>query len=77
MKGPSSGLASRVARKALSGYRRFISPALPRVCRFDPSCSVYADQAIERYGLLRGLGLAFLRLGRCHPLHPGGFDPLK
>lgn len=77
MKEARSGLPSRLARKALSGYRRFISPALPPVCRFDPTCSAYADQAIERYGLLRGLGRAFLRLARCHPLHPGGFDPLR
>ncbi|HHS13900.1 MAG TPA: membrane protein insertion efficiency factor YidD [bacterium] len=57
-------------------YRRWISPGLPRSCRFYPTCSQYAIQAIEKYGLMRGLGVSFKRVARCHPLHPGGFDPL-
>ncbi|MGH9487543.1 MAG: membrane protein insertion efficiency factor YidD [Terriglobales bacterium] len=60
----------------LRGYQRVISPWLPPSCRFYPSCSEYALQAVERYGLLRGSGLAVWRLLRCHPFHPGGFDPV-
>ncbi len=57
-------------------YKRAVSPLLPRACRFEPTCSVYASQAIERYGLLRGLRLAVSRLLRCHPFRRGGFDPV-
>lgn len=55
-------------------YRRFISPVLPPACRFYPSCSQYAQLAIERHGLLSGTLLALGRLARCHPWHPGGVD---
>lgn len=61
---------------AIHGYQRFISPGLPAACRFHPSCSAYAATAIERYGPLKGLWLAVRRLSRCHPLHPGGIDPV-
>ncbi len=57
-------------------YQRFISPALPSACRFQPSCSVYAVEAIERFGLFRGGGMALARILRCQPFHPGGFDPV-
>lgn len=77
VRGRSAGLAAKLARKAIAAYRRFVSPALPPSCRFHPTCSAYADQAIEHYGLLRGLGLTIVRLAKCHPLHPGGFDPLR
>jgi putative membrane protein insertion efficiency factor len=57
-------------------YQKFISPGLPRSCRFAPSCSQYALEAIQRYGALKGVWLGALRLARCHPWHPGGFDPV-
>lgn len=60
----------------IAGYRFWISPWLGPACRFDPTCSDYAGQAIERYGVIRGCGLAVWRLLRCHPFHPGGPDPL-
>lgn len=57
-------------------YQRFISPILPPSCRFVPSCSRYSYEAIERYGVARGGWLGVRRLLRCHPLHPGGHDPV-
>ncbi len=57
-------------------YRRWISPALPARCRFYPSCSAYALEAITRHGAFRGTALAVWRLLRCHPFHPGGYDPV-
>ena len=57
-------------------YKRFLSPLLPSACRFEPTCSVYARDAIERHGLMRGAGLAARRLLRCQPLARGGFDPV-
>ena len=60
----------------LRGYKLLISPLLPPACRFYPTCSVYAVEAIERFGVLRGSYLAIKRLLRCHPWHPGGFDPV-
>lgn len=57
-------------------YQWTLSPLIGPACRFYPSCSQYAQQAILRFGLLRGGWLALKRLGRCHPWHPGGFDPV-
>ena len=57
-------------------YQLFISPLLGNHCRFYPSCSQYAREAIEQYGVLRGGWLAIRRLLRCHPWHPGGVDPV-
>jgi putative membrane protein insertion efficiency factor len=61
---------------AIRFYQRTLSKLLPPACRFEPSCSEYAAQAVQRYGALRGLRLAGLRLLRCGPWHPGGFDPV-
>lgn len=60
----------------IKAYRYFISPLLPPSCRFSPTCSRYAIQAIEGHGVLRGGGLAFLRIIRCHPFCEGGYDPV-
>ena len=57
-------------------YRWFVSPLLGPNCRFYPTCSCYAQQAIHRHGALRGSWLAARRIGRCHPWNPGGFDPV-
>lgn len=60
----------------LTGYRRFISPLLGPRCRFYPSCSAYALEAVQVHGAVRGSWLAVRRLSRCHPFHPGGLDPV-
>lgn len=57
-------------------YKRFISPLLPPMCRFEPTCSVYTMQAVEKYGVVRGVWLGIRRLLRCHPFNPGGWDPV-
>ena len=62
--------------KLVRAYKIVISPWLPVACRFTPSCSEYTAEAIERYGVLRGVARGMTRLSRCHPLHRGGFDPL-
>jgi len=67
-------------RRAVLGllrfYKRFVSPLLPAACRFYPSCSEYAMQAVELHGVWRGAGLALWRLARCHPFSKGGYDPV-
>jgi hypothetical protein len=61
----------------IKGYRYCISPLLPSLCRFTPSCSQYSLEAIGRYGALKGLFLSLRRISKCHPFHPGGHDPVK
>ncbi len=60
----------------LSGYKKFISPVLPAACRHIPTCSEYAVQAITKYGLIKGGGKSILRLVKCNPFFPGGYDPV-
>jgi len=69
-------LAARAVLLAIRFYQRVISPAFPPSCRFFPSCSEYAYQAVQKYGTLRGSWLGLTRLLRCHPFHPGGYDPV-
>ena len=66
----------RIALAAIAAYQRRISPALPRRCRYEPTCSDYAVQAIRRFGVGRGALLACWRLLRCNPFSHGGFDPI-
>jgi hypothetical protein len=65
-----------IALASLRFYKRFLSPLLPSACRFEPTCSVYMYQAVEKYGVVRGVWLGLKRIGRCHPFHPGGYDPV-
>ena len=67
---------ARLAVAVLSFYKRTVSPLLPPACRFEPTCSIYAREAIERHGLARGTLLAVKRLLRCHPFNAGGLDPV-
>lgn len=73
---PRPGIVSRALMGAIRLYQMTISQALPPSCRFYPSCSEYTLQAIARYGVLKGAWLGARRLLRCHPFHPGGYDPV-
>jgi uncharacterized protein len=82
--GDDAGLRVRLKRavRALAiapivVYRRFVSPAIPRRCKYEPTCSRYAIDAIREYGILRGLLLAGWRLLRCNPWSHGGYDPIE
>ncbi|MDQ3612117.1 MAG: membrane protein insertion efficiency factor YidD [Actinomycetota bacterium] len=70
------GPVARLLLAVVSGYRRWISPLLGPRCRFAPTCSAYAEQAMRSHGAGRGSWLALRRLARCHPFHPGGHDPV-
>lgn len=69
-------LPKKIALGIIAAYRYCISPLLPPSCRFTPSCSRYAAEAITRYGLLKGSFLALKRIVKCHPLCSGGYDPV-
>jgi hypothetical protein len=62
---------------AVGAYKKFVSPILPRCCRYYPSCSTYAVQSIRKHGPWRGSLRSVHRICRCHPWHPGGFDPVE
>ena len=66
-----------VALGLLRIYKLCISPLLPSACRFHPTCSEYMKEAIEKHGVIKGVGLGLHRLSRCHPFHQGGFDPVR
>lgn len=72
----SASRAARLLVLPVIAYRRWMSPALPPRCRFHPSCSAYAVEALHRHGAGRGLALAGWRVLRCQPFHPGGYDPV-
>ncbi|MFQ5960739.1 MAG: membrane protein insertion efficiency factor YidD [Candidatus Methylomirabilales bacterium] len=73
----SSTPLAKIALIPLAAYRRFVSPLFPPACRFFPTCSAYAEEAITRHGLAQGLTLSVRRVLKCHPRHPGGFDPVR
>lgn len=73
---PRSSPAQRVAIAVIRWYQRYVSPRTPPTCRFTPTCSEYAAQAIRRYGVLHGIWLGTLRILRCNPWCPGGYDPV-
>lgn len=73
---PVLQLPRRGVELLIRGYQRGVSPLLPPSCRFSPTCSQYTLDAVRRYGALRGVWLGLRRLARCHPWHPGGYDPV-
>lgn len=69
-------IASRLLRAGVRGYQLFISPLLPPSCKFEPTCSHYALQALSRHGAVKGAALSVWRILRCNPWNEGGFDPV-
>lgn len=67
----------RILIIVLKGYKILISPLLPSACRFYPTCSEYMMEAVSKHGAVRGVWLGLKRLGRCHPFHSGGYDPVR
>jgi putative membrane protein insertion efficiency factor len=67
----------RLLIQLLIFYKRWVSPLLPSACRFHPTCSEYMRQAVARHGAVTGVWMGLKRLGRCHPFHEGGFDPVR
>ena len=69
-------MVAEILIRIIGGYQRYISPILPPACRFTPSCSAYTKEAIQLYGAGVGAWMGVRRLGRCHPFHAGGYDPV-
>ncbi len=69
-------MARSLALKLIRGYQVVVSPFMGRNCRYSPTCSAYTYEAVERHGFLTGVRMGMARLGRCHPLHEGGYDPV-
>lgn len=70
------GPGALVVRAVIRFYQRLLSPTLGKNCRYTPTCSQYAYEAVGRFGVVKGGALAVKRIGRCHPLHEGGYDPV-
>ena len=69
-------MVKRLCLSMIRGYQKYISPCFPSTCRFVPTCSTYCYQAIEKYGVIKGLYLGIRRILKCNPFHPGGYDPV-
>lgn len=70
-------MIKKLVIQAIRSYKYIISPMLPLSCRFSPTCSEFAITAIQKHGVLKGFCLSIMRLLKCHPFHPGGYDPVK
>lgn len=69
-------IPSLIVLALLRFYKSIISPLLPPACRFEPTCSVYTAEAVDRHGVIKGLTMGAIRLLKCQPFHPGGYDPV-
>jgi putative membrane protein insertion efficiency factor len=67
----------RIIIAALRGYKLLVSPLLPSACRYYPTCSEYMQEAVAKHGVLKGIWMGLKRVGRCHPFHAGGYDPVR
>ena len=75
--GPYPNAMQRIVIVALETYKLFVSPLLPSACRYYPTCSEYMRDAVSKHGVLKGTWMGMKRLGRCHPFHEGGYDPVR
>lgn len=73
---PPKSIVQKIVLGLIRGYQRFLSPLLGSNCRYYPTCSHYTYEAIEKYGVAKGGSMGLRRIARCHPWHPGGFDPV-